>query len=133
MGFDSYFPTQILCVSNSDEGKSVENVAQVELSGILAQKGRYVAILSDNGTEFENNIIYEVYDHICIKRLFSNSFHTQGNAKVENVHSFLKRTLTKFLDNSDLIWDELLPFTCNCYNIFPSSNGTKSPFFLMFG
>ena len=49
------------------------------------------------------------------------------------MHNFLKRTLTKFLNNSDLEWDEFLPFTCYCYNIFPSSNGTKSPFFLMVG
>ena len=48
-------------------------------------------------------------------------------------HNSLKRTLTKFLDNRNLKWDEFLPFTCYCYNIFPSSNGTGSPFFLMFG
>ena len=51
---------------------------------------------------------------------------------MENVHNFLKRTLTKFLDSSDLEWDEL-PFACYCYNIYPSSSGTESPFALIFG
>ena len=35
----------------------------------------------------------EVCDQFGIERLFSNPFHTKGNAKVENVHSFLKGTL----------------------------------------
>ena len=50
---------------------------------------------------------------------------------MENVHNFLKRMLTKILDNSGQEWDD--PFACYCYNIFPSSSGIESPFFLMFG
>ena len=73
--------------------------------GILVQKGVNVVILSYNGTEFKNKVLNEVCDQLDIKRLFSNPFHPQGNAKVENVHNFLKRTLTKFLDSSSLEWD----------------------------
>ena len=113
--------------------KSAENVVQTYLSGILAHKCGSMATISDNGTVFKNKVLNEVCDHPCIKRLFSNLFHPQGNAKVENVHTFPNITLTEFLDNSDLKWDELLPFTYYCYNLFPSSNGTESPFFLMFG
>ena len=113
--------------------KSAENVIQSYLSGILAHKAGTVVILCDNSTEFKNEVLNEVYDKLGIKMLFSILFHQQGNAKVENVHNFLKLTLTKFLDSSDLEWDELLPFTCYCYNIYPSSNATESPFFLMFG
>ena len=56
----------------------------------------------------------------------------QGNSRIENVCNFLKQTFTKFLESCDLEWDNLLPFACYCYNIFPSSIGTESPFFLMF-
>ena len=52
---------------------------------------------------------------------------------MENVCNLLKQMFTKFLDNSNLMWDEFLPCVCYFYNIFPSRNGTKSPFFLMFG
>ena len=52
---------------------------------------------------------------------------------VEDVCNFLKRTLITFLDNSNLEWNELLPFTCYCYNIFPGSNSTKYAFFFMLG
>ena len=46
---------------------------------------------------------------------------------------FLKRTLSKFLESSDLEWDELLSFACYCYNIFPSNSGPEAPCSLMFG
>ena len=111
--------------------KSAEHVVQIYLSGILAHKGRSVAILSDNDTKFRNKVLNELYDQLFNKRVFSNPFHPQGNAKVENVYNFLKRTLTKFFVSGDLEWDELLPFMCYCYNI-PSSKGTETPFFLMF-
>ena len=74
--------------------KSVEKVVQAYLSGILTHKGGNVAILSDNGTEFKNKVLNEVCDQLGIKRLFANPFHPQGNEKVENIHNFLKRTLT---------------------------------------
>ena len=90
MGFDSYSSAHILCVYNSDEGKSSENVVLASLSGILAHTGRCVAILSDNSEEFKNKVLNEVHDQLGIKRLFANPFHPQGNTKVENVHNFLK-------------------------------------------
>ena len=91
-----------------------ENVVPAYLSGILFHKGESVAILSNNSTEFKNKVLKGACDQLGIKRLFSNLFHAQGNARVENVHNFLKRKLTKFLECSDLEWDELLPFTCYC-------------------
>ena len=85
--------------------KFAENVVQAYLPGKLAHKGGSVAILSDSGTELKNKVLNEVCDQLGIKRLFSNSFHPQGNAKVENMHNFLKRTLIKLLDNSNLKWN----------------------------
>ena len=55
--------------------KSDENVILAYLSGILAQKGGCVAILSDNGTEFKNKVVNEACHQLAVKRLFSNPFH----------------------------------------------------------
>ena len=48
--------------------KSAENVVQAYLSGILVHKGRSVAILSDNGTEFKNKVLNEACNQLGIKR-----------------------------------------------------------------
>ena len=113
--------------------KSVENVVQAYLSNILAQKDGSMAILHDNGTEVKNKMLNEVCHQLGIKRLFANLFHPQDKAKVKNVHTLIKRTLTKFFDNSSLECHELLPCACYCYNIFPGRDGTESLFSLMFG
>ena len=52
----------------------------------------------------------------------------QGNSSIKKVHNFLKRVHTKFLESSDLEWDQLMPLACYCYSIFPRSNGTEAPF-----
>ena len=39
------------------KGKFAENIVQAYLSDILSHKGRSVAILSDNGTEFRKSQI----------------------------------------------------------------------------
>ena len=109
--------------------KSAENVVQAYLSNIVAHKGGSIAILSDTGTEFKITTLNEACNQLGIKRIFSNLFHPQGNSRTENMHKFLKRTLTKFFKSSDLEWDELLLLACYYYNIFPKSNGTEPPFF----
>ena len=52
MGLDSNLFTHHMC-SQFQRSKSTENAVQAYLSGILAHKGRSVATLSDNGTEFK--------------------------------------------------------------------------------
>ena len=78
------------------EETSAKNVIQTYLSGILAHKCGGLAILNDNGTECKNKVLNAACDQLGIKRLFSNPFHPQINAKDENVNNFLERTLTKF-------------------------------------
>ena len=97
--------THIICVHDSNEGKSAENFVQVYLSDILVLKGGSIAILSDKGTEFKNKVLNEANSQLEIKRLFYKLLHTQGNARVENVHNFLNQTHTKFLEYSNLEWD----------------------------
>ena len=52
---------------------------------------------------------------------------------MENVHNFLKRTLTKFFSSLDAEWDKVLPFACYCINLTPTSDDLESPFFLIHG
>ena len=51
----------------------------------------------------------------------------------QNLHNFLKRTLTKFLSSSDAKWDKILPFACYCFNSMPTADDLESPFFLIHG
>ena len=97
--------------------KTAESMVEAYLLGVLSRTGASMVCLSDNGSE------------LGIKHIFSNSYRPQGNSHVENVHNFLKRTLTKFLSSTDAEWDRILPFACYCLNMTPKADELESPFF----
>ena len=74
-----------------------------------------------------------VLKQLSIKCVYSNPCRPQGNSRIENVHNFLKRTLTKFLSGLDAKRDKVLPFTCYCFNSTPASDDLESPLFLIHG
>ena len=74
-----------------------------------------------------------VLKQLGIKPIFSNPYRPQDNSHIENVHNFLKRTLTKFLSSSDAKWDKILPFAFYCFNSTPTADDLESPLFLIHG
>ena len=74
-----------------------------------------------------------VLKQLGIKHIYSNLYRPQGNSQIENVHNFLKRTLTKFLSSLDAEWDKVLQFACYCFNSTPTSDDLESPSFLIHG
>ena len=102
-------------------------------TSILAQKGGSVVILSNNGQSLKLKFWMRYVTNYLFKWLFSNPFNLASKCKGGKCTQFPKKTLTKFLNTSNLDWHELLPFAWYCFNIFPGSSGTESPFFLMFG
>ena len=74
-----------------------------------------------------------VLKQLGIKCILSNPYRPQGISHIENVHNFLKRTLTKFLSSADAEWDTILPFACYCFNTTTTADDLESPFFLVHG
>ena len=66
---------------------------------------------------------------MCVQQ----SYYPQGNGRIENVHNFLKCTLSKFTCSSQLKWDDALPLATYCYNTVPSVDDLESPFYLVHG
>ena len=52
-------------------------------------------ILSDNSTEFKNNLKDQVLKQLGIERIFSAPYHLQSNGKLKVLHKYLKPTLKK--------------------------------------
>ena len=50
-------------------------------------------ILSDNGMEFQNNLMDQVLQQLGIDRIFSAPYHPQSNGKLKVFHKYLKLTL----------------------------------------
>ena len=74
--------------------KSTENVVHAYLSSKFAHKRGSIVILSDDGTELKNAVVTDACEHLDIKNLYSAVFRPQGSSRIENVHNFLKKTLS---------------------------------------
>ena len=55
-------------------------------------------ILSDNGTEFKNQVMYNVLKQLGIGNIFPAPYHQQSNGKLEVFHKYLKPTLKKLCE-----------------------------------
>ena len=72
-----------------------------------------------------------ILKQLGIKHIYSNPYRPQDNFRIENIHNFLKRTLTKFLSSLDAKWDKVLPDTAS--TLHTTSDNLESLFFLMHG
>ena len=65
-------------------------------------------ILSDNGTEFKNQLMDQVLKQLCTNHIFSAPYHPQSNGKLEVFHKYLKPTLKKLCENNLTNWDKYI-------------------------
>ena len=113
--------------------KTAEEVTMACIKHILTTTSCSTFILQDNSTEFKNCQLVATFKSLGIKPIYSNPYTPQGNSRLGNAHNFLKHTISKFLHSSTLEWDDILPIAAYIYNIAPTVNDLKSPFFLVFG
>ena len=90
-------------------------------------------ILSDNGTEFKNNLMNQVLQQLGIDRIFSAPYHPQSNGKLEVFQKYLKPTLKKLCERDPTNWDKYLNQVLASYRIAPNLVMTESLFFLVYG
>ena len=65
-------------------------------------------ILSDNGTEFKNNLLDQVLKQLGIDRIFSVPYHPQSNSKMEVFPKCLKATLNNLCGKDPSNWDKYI-------------------------
>ena len=95
--------------------------------------GGSLKILSDNSTEFKNNVFEQVAKELgVVYKLYTPPYHPASNGRIEGFHAFLKACIAKHV-MPQLEWDVLVPLTCAAYNFTPNEHSKESPFFLMFG
>ena len=90
-------------------------------------------ILSDNGTEFKNQLMDQVLQQLGIDCIFSAQYHPQSNGKLEVFHKYLKPTLKKLCKKDPANWDKYLNQVCASYRVTPNLATAETSFFLVYG
>ena len=115
------------------KSKTADEVPMTYIKEILPKTSCPKFILEDSGKEFKNEQLMSVFNTLGIKCIYSTPYYHKGNGRIENVHNFLKCTIVKFTNGSQLEWDDALPLATYCYNIAPSVDDLESPFYLVYG
>ena len=113
--------------------KTAAEVVKAYVDNIYSKFGGSIKILSDNGTEFQNELFTQVAKELGVEyKIYTPPYHPQSNGRIEGFHNFLKACLSKHV-SSRLEWDDVVPLACAAHNFMLNEHSKKSSFFLMFG
>ena len=115
------------------QNKSAETIVKTYMDHVYSIFGGSSQMLTDNGSEFKNDIFDEVCDKLRIKRVYSPVYTPQSNGILEGFHRFFKSCISKHIHGNQLELDEIVPLATAAYNFFPCQSSRESPFILMFG
>ncbi|KAK7094687.1 hypothetical protein V1264_019601 [Littorina saxatilis] len=89
-------------------------------------------ILSDQGRDFESQLLKEVCDLAGIKKCRTTPYHPSGNP-VERWNRTLIHMLRSLEDEQKVDWRKSLPAAVHAYNCCIHQSTSFSPYFLFFG
>lgn len=89
-------------------------------------------LMSDNGTEFMNEVFRAISDWWQIERRTTLPYHSRANGLTERYNRTITE-LTKRIVPSPEEWDEALKFACYAYNNSPHGSTGETPFYLAYG
>ena len=115
------------------KSKKATDVARAYMQHIYSILGGSTKILTDNGTEFKNEVFREVLQKVGTEKLIHSSpYRPQSNGRIEGFHRYLKASIAKHMRNG-LEWDQITAMATAAYNYFPNMSAKESAFFLMYG
>eukprot|EP00731_Ephydatia_muelleri_P022337 Em0014g928a len=88
---------------------------------------------SDQGRQFESELVKEVCKLLEIKKTHTTPYHPQCNGIVERFNRTLLGMLATMVDSYPSSWEQNIRRVCLAYNSSVHASTGFSPFFLMFG
>ena len=115
------------------KSKQANKVFQAYIDNVYAKFSGSLKILSDNGTEFKNQLFEKIAKELGVKhKIYTAPYCPSSNGRIEGFHNFLKACIAKHV-SSQLEWTNVVPLACVAYNFLPNEHSKESAFFLMFG
>ena len=115
------------------KSKKAAEVSRAYLQHVYSVLGGSTKILTDNGTEFKNEVFKEMLQKLGTEKLIHSPPHRpQSNGRIEGFHRYLKACMAKYM-RAGLEWDEVTAMATAAYNYFPNMSAKESAFFLMYG
>jgi len=113
--------------------QTAETVAKAIIERIVAVHGVPLKILTDQGRNFECELIRELCKLLGIGKICTSAYHPQTNGACEKFNGSLCNILSAMVNRDANDWDAALPLALAAYRVKTHSTTGFSPFKLLFG
>ena len=110
-----------------------ETLAKVLVDEIVCRYGVPQCLHSDQGTNFNSEVITSLCKQLGIERTRTTAYHPQANGQVERFNRTLESMLSKVVNENQKDWDAHLPKALFAYRTSLHESTGFSPFFVNYG
>ena len=113
--------------------QTIKTSAKCLWQGYISIFGAPAKLVSDQGANFESNVIKELCELMGIWKVRTSPYHAQTNGQVEQAHQTLMHMIGKLNKDQEEDWSKHLPELVHAYNSMRLAITGYSPHYLMFG
>ena len=112
---------------------NAETTANFIINKVICKYGVVKSIHSDQGVNFESELVKQVCKLLRIDKIKSVSYHPQSNGQVERAIQTVKTMMSCFVAENNDDWDLCLDQVIYAYNTSVNESTKHTPFEIMFG
>ncbi|CAF1089458.1 unnamed protein product, partial [Brachionus calyciflorus] len=122
----------LVIVCHFSKSQKTEEVANCLLE-YICKHGLPEAALSDRGTNFQSELMNQVFDVLDIQRLRTSAYHPQCDCETERFNRTLEQMLACYVADNQKEWDQHLPKMAFAYNTAVHTTTGVTPFEVVYG
>ena len=113
--------------------QTAQATARILWDNFICHYGFPENFISDQGRNFESDLIRELCKIAGVKKVHTTPYHPQGNGQCERFNSTLCNMLGTLSEEEKSDWKSYLGCMTHAYNCTKHASTTYSPYYLMFG
>ena len=121
------------CEAFPTKDQKASTVAQTLISKVFSRFGPPNILHSDQGANFDSNLMHEICDIMGVAKTRTTVYHPQGDGQIERHNRTLQDMLATFVSVIRDDWDLWLDPGVNAYNTSRQESTGVSPYELVFG